>query len=162
MPFRDSVAVSVRIGMPWKRDFPFINLEGKMPLFDQKCALNQPKMVQNTWNLHQSSISVGTFSKYEQKYIAVKILAAATHFPLKFPRIPFIKGKNPFFCEITQKASTLRNIVIEVWNLAWIILISVSKKLPSRFSIFWAVATLLREIHSKKGKKGGNRGNFPQ
>ena len=30
------------------RDFPFIKLEGKMPLFDLKCALNQPKMVQNT------------------------------------------------------------------------------------------------------------------
>ena len=48
MPFRDSVAVIVRIGMPSKRDFPFIKLEGKMPLFDLKCALNQPKMVQNT------------------------------------------------------------------------------------------------------------------
>ena len=67
-----------------------------MPLFDLKCALNQPKMVQNTWNLHQSSISVSTFRKYEQKYIAVKILAAATHFPLKIPQIPFIKGKIPF------------------------------------------------------------------
>ena len=29
-----------------KWDFPFIKLEGKMPLFDLKCALNQPKMVQ--------------------------------------------------------------------------------------------------------------------
>ena len=63
MPFRDSVAVSVRIGIPWKRDFSFIKLEGKMPLFDLKCALNQPKMVQNTWNLHQISISVGTFQE---------------------------------------------------------------------------------------------------
>ena len=99
-----------------------------MPLFYLKCALNQPKMVQNTWNLHQSSISVSTFRKYiyEQKYIAANILAAATHFPLKIPQIPF-------FCEITQTVSTLRNIVIEVLNLAWIILISVPKKLPSRF-----------------------------
>ena len=74
-----------------------------MPLFDLKCALNQPKMVQNTWNLHQSSISVSTFRKYEQKVIAVKILAAATHFPLKIPRIPFIKGKIPFSAKSRKK-----------------------------------------------------------
>ena len=49
-----------------------------MPLFYLKCALNQPKMVQNTWNLHQSSISVSTFRKYEQKFVPVKNLAAAT------------------------------------------------------------------------------------
>ena len=38
--FRDSVAVFVRIGMHRKQDFPLIKLEGKMPLFDLKCALN--------------------------------------------------------------------------------------------------------------------------
>ena len=98
---------------------------------------------------------MGTFRKNEQKFVAVKYLAAATYFPLKIPWIPFIKGKIPFFCKITQKASTLRNIIIEVWNLAWIILISVPKKLFSRFLIFWAVATLLRGIPSKKGKTEG-------
>ena len=97
MPFCDSVAVSVRIGMPRKRDFPFIKLEGKMPLFDLKCALNQPKMVQNTWNSHQSSISVSTFRKYEQKLMVVKILAAATHFSLKIPWISLYKGKKSLF-----------------------------------------------------------------
>ena len=85
------------------RDFPFIKLKGKMPLFDLKCALNQPKMVQNTWNLHQSSISVSTFRKYEHKFVAVKNLAAATHFPLKIPRIPFIKGKIPFSAKSRKK-----------------------------------------------------------
>ena len=86
-----------------KWDFPFIKLEGKMPLFDLKCALNQPKMVQNTWNLHQSSISVSTFRKYEQKFVAVKNLFTATHFSFKIPRIPFIKGKIPFSANLRKK-----------------------------------------------------------
>ena len=74
-----------------------------MPLFDLKCALNQPKMVKNTWNLHQSSMSVSTFRKYEQKFVAVYNLAAATHFPLKIPQIPFIKGKIPFSAKSRKK-----------------------------------------------------------
>ena len=86
-----------------KWDFPFIKLEGKMPLFELKCALNQPKMVQNTWNLHQSSISVSTFRKYEQKIVAIKNLAAATDFPFKIPRIPFTKGKIPLSAKSRKK-----------------------------------------------------------
>ena len=134
--------------MPQKRDFPFIKLEGKMPLFELKFALNQPKMVQNTWNLHKSSISVSTFRKCEQKIVAVKNLAAAAHFPLKIPRIPFIKGKIPFSAKSRKKFQLFATSSLEVWNLAWTILIRVSKKLPSQFLIFWAVATLLREIPS--------------
>ena len=74
-----------------------------MPLFDLKWALNQPKMVQNTWNLHQSSISVSTFGNYRQEFVAVKNVAAATHFPLKIPQIPFIKGKIPFSAKSRKK-----------------------------------------------------------
>ena len=94
--FCDSVAVFVRIGLAWKRDFPFIKLEGKMPLFDLKSALNQLKMFQNTCNIHQSSISVSTFRKYEQQFITVKNLAAATHFPLKIPWNSLFRRKIPF------------------------------------------------------------------
>ena len=82
-----------------------------MPLFDLKCALNQPKMVQNTWNLHQSIISMSSFRKYEQKFIPVKNLAAATHFPLKIPWIPFIKGVGeiPFSTESRKKLQLSHN-----------------------------------------------------
>ncbi len=79
-------------------------------------------MVQNTWNLHQSSICVSTFRKYEHKYTPVKNLAAATHFPLKIPRNSLFRGKipfsreNPFLSIITEKFSALCKIVIEVKN----------------------------------------------
>ena len=63
-----------------------------MPQMTYFNALNKPKMFQNPWNLHQSSISAITFRNYEQKIIAVKNLATATHFPVKISWIP--KRKN--------------------------------------------------------------------
>ena len=68
---------------------------------------------------------MSTFRKYEQKLKAVKILAAAIHFPLKIPRIPFF----PFFEGISlNKVATAQNI----------------KNLEDNF-----LETLIRMIHVK-------------
>ena len=55
-------------------------------------------------------------------------------------KFPLYKGENLFFCKITQRKRHLRDIVIKFWNLAWIILISVSKKLSRNFEwlpLYW-------------------------
>ena len=120
-----------------------------------KSAKNGPKHLKFRPKQH--------FYEYFQKiwakeYSGQKLGCYHSFFPQN-PSNSLYKRENPFFCEITQKASTLCNIVIELWNLAWIILISVSKKLSSKLFIFWAVATVLREIPSKKGKKEKRREN---
>ena len=124
------------------------------PKMCSKSAKNGPKHMKFTPKQH--------FCEYFQKIWAKRYsgqkFGCCHSFSPQNPSNSFYKGKNPFFCEITQKVSTLRKIVIEVWNLTWIILISVSKKLFARFFIFWAVATLLREIPSKKVKKGKTEG----
>ena len=114
------------------------------PKMCSKSAKNGPKHLKFTPKHHFYEF----FQKIWAKIYTSQKFGRCHSFSPQNPSNSPYKGKNPFFCEITQKVSTLRKIVIEVWNLTWIILISVSKKLPSRFLIFWAVATLLREIPS--------------
>ena len=120
------------------------------PKMCSKSAKNGPKHLKFTPKQHFCE----HFQKIWAKICSGQKFGQCHSFPPLNPSNSLLyEGKNPFLCEITQTVSTLRNIVIEVWILAWIILISVSKKLPSRFLIFWAVVTLLRGIPSKKGEK---------
>ena len=60
---------------------------------------------------------MSTFRKYDQKFVAVKIFAAATDFPLKIPRIPSKKGKKGEMEEISlNKVATAQNIKNRVGN----------------------------------------------
>ena len=83
-----------------------------MQLFYLKYALNQPKMF-NTWILLQSSLSVSTFRKNGQRFIAVKNLATATHFPLKSLEFTLKKGGISI-----NKVATTQNIK-KSWKLVF-------------------------------------------